>query len=120
MGSFAFLAAGRATGKGGDGVKVQGTGQAFDRGKVVAIGLLFAASAAITLLGIVFCAVSAWNRWEFLVFQAKVPGAVFGAVVAFLGMRYTLAVQKLKREVYKTDARFSWSNFRKRQARPIE
>lgn len=101
-------------GKGGDGVKGQGTVQAADRGKVVAVGLLFAASAAITLLGLAFCAMSAWNRWEFLVFQAKVPGVAFGAVVAFLGLRYTLAVQKLKREVYKSDSRFAWSNFRKK------
>lgn len=107
-------------GKGGDGVKGQGTGQVADRGKVVAVGLLFVTSAAITLLGLAFCAVSAWNQWEFLVFQAKIPGVAFGAVVAFLGMRYFLAVQKLKREVYKSDSRFAWSNFWKRQAKPIK
>ena len=107
-------------GKGGKGVKAQGIGQATGRGKVVAVGLLFITSAAITLLGLAFCAVSAWNQWEFLVFQAKVPGVAFGAVVAFLGLRYTLAVQKLKREVYKSDSRFAWSNFRKRQAKPIK
>ena len=109
-----FLADGM--GKGGKGVKAQGTVQAAGRGKAVAIGLLFASSAAITLLGLAFCAASAWNQWEFLVLQGKVPGVAFGAVVAFLGMRYFLAVQKLKREVYKSDARFAWSKFRKRQA----
>ena len=98
----------------------QGTVQAAGRGKAVAIGLLFAMSAAITFLGIALCAVSAWNRWDFVVFQAKIPGAAFGVVVAFLGMRYTLAVQKLKRAVYQSDTRFSFGNFQKRQAKPVE
>ncbi len=111
--SLLFLAAGRATGKGGDDVKAQGSGQALGRGKIVAVGLLFVTSAAITLLGLAFSALSAWNRWEFLVFQAKVSGVAFGAVVAFLGMRYFLAVQKLKRAVYNSNSRFAWSNFRK-------
>ena len=118
-GSFAFFAVGRINGKGGDGVKVQGTGQT-SRGKVVAVGLLFVTSAAITLLGLAFCAMSAWYHWEYLVFQTKVPGVAFGVVIAFLGMRYTLAVYKLKREVYKSDVRFSWSNFRKKQAKPAK
>lgn len=114
--SFAFLWT--PAGKGGDGVKVQRTGRLPDRGKTVAIGLLFVLSASIALLGLAFCAVSAWKQWEFPVLQGKVPGAAFGAVVAFLGMRYILAVQRLKREVFAHGARFSWSNFRKGQANP--
>ena len=101
-------------------MKGQGTDEAAGRGKAVAIGLLFAMSATITLLGIAFSAVSAWNRWNFVVFQAEIPGVAFGAVVAFLGMRYTLAVQKLKRAVYQSDTRFSFGNFQKRQAKPVE
>jgi hypothetical protein len=102
--------------EGGDGVKGQGCVQAVDRKKVLVIWALFATSAAITLLGLAFCAVSAVNHWEFLVLQAKVPGVVFGVVVAFLGMRYVLSVQRLKAEVYKSDVRFSWGNFKKKKA----
>ena len=39
--------------------------------------------------------------------------AAFGAVVAFLGIRYLLSVRKLKGDVYKTTSQFSWSNFKK-------
>jgi len=97
-------------------MKGQGIGQTVDRKKVVAIGALFATSAAITLLGLAFCAFSTINHVEFMVLQSKVPGVVFGVVITFLGMRYFLAVMRLKAEVYKSNSRFSWSNFRKKQA----
>ncbi len=95
-------------------MKGQVSGQAIDRIKLVVIGALFATSAVIVLLGLAFCVYSTINGVEFLVFQAKIPGMVFGVVIAFLGMRYFLAVQKLKAEVYKSDSRFSWSNFGKK------
>jgi hypothetical protein len=99
-------------------VKGQAYGQTIDRKKVVIIGMLFMTSAAIILLGLAFCVVSTINQWEFMVLQAKVPGVVFGVVIAFLGLRYFLAVQKLKTEVYKSDTHFSWGNFRKKSAEP--
>jgi hypothetical protein len=111
---FCAFAAGERNKKGGDGVKGQVSGQVVDRKKVVVIGMLFLTSAAILLLGLAFCAMSVVNRWEFMVFQARVPGAVFGVVVAFLGMRYFLSVMRLKTEVYKSDSRFSWGNFKKK------
>lgn len=88
--------------------------QPVERKKVVMMGMLFAFSAAIVLLGLSFGVFSVVNQVEFTVLAARVPGVVFGVVVAFLGMRYFLAVQKLKREVYRSDSRFSWSNFKKR------
>jgi hypothetical protein len=96
-------------------VKYRMDGQSVERKKVVAIGMLFMVSSAIILSGLAFSAYSAMNRIEFMVMNARVPGVVFGVVVAFLGMRYVLSVQKLKREVYKSDSRFSWSNFRKKK-----
>lgn len=94
-------------------MKGQVSGQAVERKKVVAIGLLFAVSGAIVLTGLAFTAYSTMNQVAFMVLNAKVPGMVFGVVVAFLGMRYFLSVMKLKREVFKSDSRFSWGNFRK-------
>ncbi len=88
--------------------------QALERKKAVAIGVLFATSAAITLTGLAFGVYSAIYRVEFPVMDAKVPGAAFGMAVAFLGVRYFLSVQKLKRRVYQSDVRFSWDNFKRR------
>lgn len=93
-------------------MKEQGLGQPVERKKVLAIGALFAISGAVTLLGLAFCVYAAVNQVEFVVFGARIPGVVFGVVTMFLGMRYYLAVQRLRREVYKSDARFSWSNFK--------
>ena len=96
-------------------MKEQAVGKAVEKKKVVAISILFAVSAAIALLGLSFAIYSALNQVEFQVMNTSIPGAVFGLVIAFLGVRYFLAVQKLKAEVYKSTARFSFSNFKKRQ-----
>jgi hypothetical protein len=94
-------------------VKEHAYGQPVERKKVIAVGTLFAISAAITLLGLVFSIYSAVNQVEFQVLNSKFPGAVFGLVIAFLGVRYFLAVRRLKAEVYKPTSRFSLSNFKK-------
>ncbi len=94
-------------------MKEHAAGRAVERKKVVAILILFVVSAAITLLGLSFSVYSAVNRVEFAMLQTKVPGTVFGLVVTFLGVRYFLAVRKLKTEVYKSTSRFSLSNFKK-------
>jgi hypothetical protein len=96
-------------------VKEQVYGKSIDRKKTVAVGILFVVSAAITLLGLSFCVYSVLNQVELAMLQTKVPGAVFGLVIAFLGIRYFLAVRKLKIEVYKSTSRFSLSNFKKKQ-----
>ena len=92
-------------------MKTQANVQAIDRKTAVAIGALFAASAAITILGLAFCAVSTIHRVAFTVFGSEVPGLAFGAAVAFLGIRYFLSVRRLNAKVYKSGAHFSRSNF---------
>lgn len=96
-------------------MKEQAVGNAVEKKKVAAIIMLFVVSAAITLLGLSFLVYSAVNRVEFQMMNTNIPGAVFGLVIAFLGVRYFLAVQKLKVEVYKSTSRFSFNNFRKKQ-----
>ena len=81
-------------------------------GKVVAIGLLFITSGLIALLGIGFCVYSILHQVEFTVMQNQIPGAVFGAVIAFLGVRYFLAVRRLRKDVYRSTSRFSWDHFK--------
>jgi hypothetical protein len=82
-------------------------------GKRVAIGLLFATSAIIALMGLLFCVYSMINNVQLMVINTSIPGAAFGAIIAFLGVRYFLAVRKLRKSVYRVGTQFSWSNFRK-------
>lgn len=96
-------------------MKEQVYGKNVERKKTVSIGILFVVSAAITLLGLSFCVYSAVNQVELVMLQTKVPGVVFGLIITFLGVRYFLAVRKLKAEVYKSTSRFSWNNFKKKQ-----
>ncbi len=81
--------------------------------KRTAIMTLYVASILITLAGAFFAVFSAVNGIKIPVLSSEIPGAVFGVVIAFLGIRYFLSVSKLKAEVYKTTSTFSWSNFRK-------
>lgn len=84
---------------------------ALERKKVIAIWILYVLSAFIILLGVLFSIFSFRNQVSFPVLHAQIPGAVFGLVAAFLGIRYLFSVRKLKAEVYKASSRFSWSNF---------
>ena len=86
---------------------------AVRRGKRILIALLYAVAIAIILLGVAFCVYSAVNDVRLTVLTSSIPGLVFGLVVAFLGVRYVLSIQKLKAEVYRTTSDFSWSNFKK-------
>ena len=38
-------------------------------------------------------------------------GAVLGLLVLYLGIKYYLSVTKLKGELFKASAKFSWSHF---------
>lgn len=82
-------------------------------GKRVAIWLLYTASALIGLMGVAFSAYSLIYDVQIAIMQSSIPGAVFGAVIAFLGVRYFLAVGKLRKEVYRPTSRFSWSHFKR-------
>ena len=93
-------------------MKSQATGGVVKEKRIL-IGVLYAVAFAIAAMGIAFTTYSLLNQVELTVLQQKVPGAAFGAVVAFLGIRYLLSVRKLKGDVYKTTSQFSWSNFKK-------
>lgn len=81
--------------------------------KAASITFLYIVSAMITLAGLTFSIVSLVDSISLRVLTSEIPGAVFGIVVVFLGVRYMLSVNRLKKEVYKPTSRFSWSNFRK-------
>ena len=99
-------------GEGVTGLKTEArTG--VNTGKRVAIGLLFVTSALIALLGLAFCVYSMLGNVQLKVLSTSMPGAAFGAIIAFLGVRYFLAVRKLRTNVYRVGSRFSWRNFRK-------
>ena len=81
--------------------------------KRLAIWTLYVASLVITLLGVAFSVYCMVNNINIQVLMSQIPGAVFGIVITFLGVRYFLSVRKLRAEVYKTTSSFSWGNFRK-------
>ena len=83
-------------------------------GKRVAVSLLYMASALIGIMGIALIVLSQTHDVRIAVMQSSIPGAVFGAVIALLGVRYFLAVGKLRKEVFKPTSRFSWKNFKGR------
>lgn len=91
--------------------------QPVEKSKVVIIMFLYFGSIAIILSGIIFGILSLINNINFTVLSSQVHGGVFALVVAFLGIRYFLSINKLKKEVYKTSSKFSWSNFKRNKLR---
>jgi hypothetical protein len=85
-----------------------------DKKKVVSITLLFVFASAIVVSGLFFAVLSFIENIQFNVLNGKVHGAVFGIVVAFLGVRYLLSVKKLKEKVFAFGSKFSCSNFKKK------
>ncbi len=83
------------------------------RKSIALINALVAFSLLITAMGAAFAVYSVVKDVSLTVLTSQVPGAVFGAIIAFLGIRYLLAVRKLRAEVFMTTAEFSFSNFRK-------
>lgn len=94
-------------------MKAMANANNVDTGKRVVIALLYAAAGLITLMGTAFCVYSMLNNVQLPVMQTSVPGAAFGAIIAFLGARYFMAVRKLKPSVYRVGSKFSWRNFKK-------
>lgn len=82
------------------------------KGRVAMIIILYVMSILIILLGAGFSVYSVINNVQLKVMSSTMPGMVFGMVILFLGIRYTMSLSKLKDEVYKSTG-FSWSNFRK-------
>ena len=94
-------------------MKNAGQAQGVETKKVVVIASLYAVTILIMALGVVFGVASFVNDISFQVMSMSVHGAVFGLVIAFLGLRYFMSVTKLKAEVYKKTSSFSWSNFKR-------
>ena len=84
--------------------------------KVASVVFLYAISIIIILSGASFIVYSILNNVSLHVLNSNIPGAIFGMVISFLGVRYLLSVGHLKAEVYKNSSKFSWNNFRKQNA----
>jgi hypothetical protein len=80
------------------------------REKKGAIIALLAASIVIILLGLGFGIYAVINNVTFPVMSYQLPGAIFAAVMVFLGVRYFLASLKLNRKIQ--GKAFSWNNFK--------
>ena len=80
--------------------------------KVVLMLILYAVSVLIVISGAIFSVYSVMNNVSFRVINADIPGLVFGILVVYLGIRYFLSLNKLKREVYKDTSVFAWSNYK--------
>lgn len=96
-------------------MKKQANTLPVEKKKVIAIMVLFITSVLVILSGAALCIFSFVYDTHFTVLTSEIHGAVFGAIVMFLGIRYFLSVRKLKAEVYKTTSKFSWSNFKKQK-----
>jgi hypothetical protein len=93
-------------------MKSQNTVTVTNRHKVIIVNLLYAATMIIIFLGIFFSIFSLINHISIKVLSSSIPGAVFGILVLYLGIRYYFSVAKLKEELLKTSSKFSWSNFK--------
>jgi hypothetical protein len=87
--------------------------KSVSKGKTRSVFALYTLSILIILAGAALCVTSLVSGVKYTVLTSQVPGAAFGLVILFLGLRYFLSVRKLKAEVYKPSSVFSWSNFRK-------
>lgn len=81
-------------------------------GKIAVVFALYAMAFLISASGLYFGIYSLLNDISFKVINTNVHGAVFGLVVAYLGIRYFMSVQKLSKNVYDQTAVFSWHNFK--------
>lgn len=80
--------------------------------KKTVVFLLYCFAGAITIMGFSYTIYSLWNSVTLSVVNSAVPGAVFGIIIAFLGIRYLFAVYKLSLQLNRPDAVFSWMNYR--------
>jgi len=91
----------------------QNNGKANDRKKTIIVSFLYMGTMIIMFLGIFFGAFSVLNDISIPILNTTVPGIVFGMLVTYLGVRYYLMVSSFKTEFYKSNDKFSWSNFKK-------
>lgn len=80
--------------------------------KVAFWGLLLIAM-MIMISGAFFSVYSFLTHVSFKVMGSDFPGFIFGLVAVFLGVRYTMSLNRLKKKIDDSNAKFSWSNFKK-------
>jgi membrane associated rhomboid family serine protease len=85
-----------------------------EKSKVITINILFITTLIIIFSGIFFSIFSLINNIHFEVLSSSISGAIFGILVLYLGIRYYLSVTKLKEELYRSSAKFSWRNFKRK------
>jgi hypothetical protein len=83
--------------------------------KKVLISVLYLSVMIILFLGIFFSLFSVVNSITLSVLNFQVPGVIFGVLVLYLGMRYYFSVIKLQEELYKSNSKFSWANFKRKK-----
>jgi hypothetical protein len=93
-------------------MKSQSTVTVTDKHKIIIVNVLYAATMIIIFLGIFFSIFSFVNHINIKVLNSSLPGAVFGLLVLYLGIKYYLSVTKLKEELLKASSKFAWSNFK--------
>ena len=93
-------------------MKKQSTITVKDKQKVIIVNVLYATTMIIIFLGIFFSIFSFVNHINIKVLSSSIPGAVFGFLVLYLGIRYYFSVDKLKGELFNASSKFSWSNFK--------
>ena len=93
------------------------TAEKGSRGKTAAIISLYVDSGVDFCLGRGAGHNPAWRPATSLsVLNTRVPGFVFGLLIAFLGIRYFMSVRTLSRDVFKQECVFSWQNFKRGSA----
>lgn len=85
----------------------------INKSKLISINILFMSALVIIFLGIFFSIFSLVNNIHFQILNSSMSGAILGLLVLYLGIKYYLSVTKLKGELFKASAKFSWNNFKK-------
>jgi len=83
------------------------------RQKTIIIFALYLGTMIIMFLGVFFGAYSVLNNIKLQVLHTSIHGIVFGLLVAYLGLKNFFLVTNFKVEFYKSNSKFSWSNFKK-------
>ena len=96
-------------------MKSQSTVTFTDKHKIIIVNVLYTATMIIIFLGIFFSIFSFVNHINIKVLNSSIPGAVFGFLVLYLGIKYYLSVTKLKEELLKASSKFAWSNFKRKK-----
>lgn len=77
--------------------------------------LLYGGAGAIVVMGILLIAAGVVWHINVKVMNSSISIAVFGAVIAFLGVRYWRSVRILAAEIEENSSAFSWQNFSKKR-----